>query len=236
LASWIPFFDDWVTEITTLEEESDIEWEFVGTARTTDDICDDNSEGSVEFVTVESNKVQFEVPAECLYNDDLEWNVDEDDDYPEQWVKHNDNEDSDSDDDMPELMPRRFEERDDSEYDSDDSDNDVPELELRAEQDSDTDSEDSDSDDDDSMPPLMDRNGNIVDFDRNNNMIDEDGYIVDFMDQDNNIVEAVLAIDEDSPPARIQRNSKQGVSHEISSWNTLLPTPLSKTAYRRGDS
>jgi hypothetical protein len=49
------FFDDWDTE--ELSSDDEIGMEFVGAAWTTDDIYDDNSDGSVEVVSVEDNEV-----------------------------------------------------------------------------------------------------------------------------------------------------------------------------------
>jgi hypothetical protein len=49
------FFDDWDTE--ELSSDDEIGMEFVGAAWTTDDICDDNSDGTVEVVSVEDNEV-----------------------------------------------------------------------------------------------------------------------------------------------------------------------------------
>lgn len=126
------FFDDWVMQDT---DHDQCGWELVGA---TDDICDDSSEHD-QFVPVRSN-----------VEEDLEWldNVS-----TQSWLAVSDNEDSDSDDDVPELISREW-------PDDSSSDDEVPELISSDDNDSDIDSEDDvpeltsrqwsdDSDDDD---------------------------------------------------------------------------------------
>jgi hypothetical protein len=140
------FFDDWVTDFPPRGEENEIQWEFVGSARTTDDICDDNSEGTVEFAIVENDKVQIEEPAECSDND----SEDEDDYEPELIAREmvldqdgfhglcelcatydEEDSDSDSDADMPALMSRDFDFNYEEEESDSESDDDVPDERVR---------------------------------------------------------------------------------------------------------